>query len=137
MLPFALVLVFAVVQVGLGARDQLLVTHAAREGARRSAVTADVSSVRAAVLDAVDIDADRLQVDVRRRDRVGGITTVRVTLTDLTEAPIVGSVVRSRSVSAEATMLVEARSPPSGAGEAEHLDSAQLVERLIAVAALR
>lgn len=144
LLPLALVVVLAVAQVGLTVRDQLVVTHAAREGARMSAVTSDASLVRAAVLDAVNVDAGRLRVDVRRRDRVGGITTVRVTMTELTAAPLVGRAVRGRDVAAEATMLVEAAGRvvdgvvgSAGETEAQREDGAGLVERLVAVAALR
>ncbi len=64
-LPLLLVIALGLVQVGLIARDQLLVVQASRAGAREAAVSPDESAVRSAAGDAAaGIDASLLQVDV-------------------------------------------------------------------------
>ena len=70
-LPFIVMLLLAVVQVGLLARDQVLVTHAAREAARAAAVNPDRGAVVDAAHESTALDADRMTVDVvgQRRHR--------------------------------------------------------------------
>lgn len=65
LLPILLLVLLALVQVGVLARDQLVLTQASRAGAREAAVTASVEAVREAVrLSATGLDADRVVVDV-------------------------------------------------------------------------
>ena len=64
-LPVLLLVVLAIAQVGLLARDQLLLTQAARAAAREAAVTSDGSAVRSAALEAAPaLDAGILSVDI-------------------------------------------------------------------------
>jgi len=90
-LPFALLLVLALVQVGLFARDRLLVEAAARAGARAAAVADDPAAARAAALAAAPtlVEAN-LGVEVVRAGSRGDPVTVRVAYLDPVRVPFVG-----------------------------------------------
>jgi len=105
-LPAVLVVALALVQIGLVVRDQVRVTHAAREGARAAAVSADPESVDRAV-DGVGLDPGRLDVTVRGRSGVGSQVTVGVAYDAVTDLPLVGSLLPDLALRAEATMRVE------------------------------
>jgi hypothetical protein len=84
-------LAMALVQVALLAKDQLVVTGAARAGARQAAVSTDDAAVRQAVVDeAVSLDPSRLEVAVERLGGIGTAASVSVRH----QAPIVVSLVR-------------------------------------------
>jgi len=69
-LPLLLVLTLAMVQVGLIVRDSVVLTAAARAGAREAAVTADDTRVRSAVDDAAPgLDATGVHVTITRSSR--------------------------------------------------------------------
>jgi Flp pilus assembly protein TadG len=108
-LPLLLVVGLALLQVGLLAKDQLVVQEAARAGARQAAVSSDDGSVREAVADAaVGLDRSLLTVSVSRDEASDGPVTVVVAY----EAPIAIPMVRWLfpsvvRVSAEATMRQE------------------------------
>ena len=71
-LPFLFLALLAVVQVGLVARDALLVGEAARAGAREAAVTDDLERVHAAVIGAASgLDPARLEIVVIREGARG------------------------------------------------------------------
>lgn len=71
-LPILLLVVLALVQVGLLARDQLLLTQAARAAVREAAVTSDGSAVRSAALQAAPgLDPDLLAMQVVWGDAPG------------------------------------------------------------------
>ena len=90
-LPLLLLVGLALVQVGLLAKDQLVVLEAARAGAREAAVTTDDDAARqAAVAAAATLDPERLEVSVGREDGAGSAVTVAVTY----RAPIVVDVVQ-------------------------------------------
>ncbi len=105
LLPFVALLLLAVVQVGLVVRSRVLVTHAAREGARAAAVGGSDSDVRRAVEVAGDLPIHRLDVTVSRSD---GVATVTVTFSDPTDVPLVGSMVGDAEMQAVARMRLEA-----------------------------
>lgn len=77
MLPLALLAALALVQVGLVAKDSVVVAQAAREGAREAAVTTDEDRIRIAVLRS-GLPEDRTEVEVERSGGVGEPVTVRV-----------------------------------------------------------
>ncbi len=104
-LPFILLLLMLVVQVGLIVRAQLLVTHAAREGARAAAV--DAASADGAARSATTLDASRMRVDVDGRGGPGSRVTVTVRYDLATDVPVVGVLVPDVTLSAQATMRVE------------------------------
>jgi Flp pilus assembly protein TadG len=68
-LPLLAAIGLALLQVALVVRDQVLVTHAAREAAREAAVSPDPGAARRAALAGAELDGDRLDVDVRGRGR--------------------------------------------------------------------
>jgi hypothetical protein len=78
-LPLALLFALALVQVGLVAKDSLVVVQAAREGAREAAVSIDGERVRQAALRGSGLPSDRTEVTVAREGQVGQPVTVRVT----------------------------------------------------------
>jgi hypothetical protein len=78
-LPLALTVALALIQVGLVSKDTLLVAQAAREGARQAAVSLDEARVRdAALLGGGPLAGDRTEVQVDRAGTVGDPVTVRV-----------------------------------------------------------
>ena len=92
-LPLAVALLLLVIQVGLVVRDELLVVHAAREGARAAAVGLDGAKVRAAVEAAGPLRADRLRAQVTRTSADGGQVVVTVRYRSVTDLPLVGALV--------------------------------------------
>ncbi|HJS25647.1 MAG TPA: TadE/TadG family type IV pilus assembly protein [Actinomycetota bacterium] len=84
-LPLVLLLLLALVQVGVLARDQLVLTQASRAGAREAAVEASDGAVEDAVRGAaVGLDGDRLRVEIVRVGARGSPVTVSLEY----EAPI-------------------------------------------------
>ena len=91
-------------QVVVVGRDRVLLTHSAREGARQAAVGASDADVRAEVVAASRLAADRLEVSVHR-----SASTVEVTVRydGVTDLPIVGALVDNVSMVAVARMRRE------------------------------
>ena len=84
-LPLVLLLLLALVQVGVLALDQLVLTQASRAGAREAAVDPSAAAVDEAVRDAaVGLDGNRLHVEIARADEQGSPVRVSVAY----EAPI-------------------------------------------------
>lgn len=109
-LPLVFVLLLGLLQVGVVLRDQLLVTAAAREGAREAAVTSNSEKIRTAARRAAPSLV--LEVSVTRGPNRGDAVTVVIT-SKPNGLPIVGRVVASTRLEARATMRVE-RSKESG-----------------------
>jgi len=64
-MPVLLVVMLGMVQIGLMVRDQLIVTQAARAGAREASVSESADQVRSAVVDSASgIDPARVAVTV-------------------------------------------------------------------------
>lgn len=77
MLPVLLLVTLALVQVGLLARDRLLLEQAARAAAREAAVQADLGAVRAAALAAAPgLDGDLLELTMTAADARGSPVSV-------------------------------------------------------------
>jgi hypothetical protein len=78
-LPLALMMVLALLQVGLLAKDSLVLVQAAREGAREAAVTSDDERVlQAALRGGGGLAGERTEVEVERTGSMGDPVTVRV-----------------------------------------------------------
>ena len=107
LLPLVVMLLLAVVQVGLVARDAVLVVHAAREAVREAAVTAAPNAARRAAEAGSGLTGPRLGVDVTRRDPPGGQVEVTVKYRSPTEVPLVGQLVPDLKLSSRAVMRVE------------------------------
>jgi hypothetical protein len=106
-LPVLAALALVLLQVAVVVRDQVLVTHAAREAAREAAVSADVRAVRAAATAAGRLDPDRLRVTVTGRGRPGSRAEIEVRYVSPTALPIIGPLVGDVALRAKATMRVE------------------------------
>lgn len=107
-LPFVLLLMLFMVQLGLVLRDQLLVVHAAREGARAAAVEPTIEAARAGALRGGALDPGRLRV-VTRRTEAGSSDLIEVTVTyrSTTTVPLIGSLLGDVTLSESTTMRVE------------------------------
>lgn len=103
-MPLALIALLLIVQVALVVAQQLVVQHAAREGAREAAVWNDDDRAREAAIRAGDLDADRAEIEVTPADRPVG-TPVRVTVHY--RVPLVVPYV-SRFLPSEATLTASA-----------------------------
>lgn len=109
MLPLALLVSLAVVQVGLITRDAAVVALAAREGSREAAVNTDDASVRDAALRSGDLSSERTDVEVEREGSVGDPVTVSVRYQAPLVVPFIGWLFpEDVQLSAEATMRQEA-----------------------------
>jgi len=75
-LPLVLISLLLVVQVALVVAEQLIVQHAAREGAREAAVWNDDTHARDAAIRAGHLDSNRAQIDVTPADRPVGTPVV-------------------------------------------------------------
>jgi Flp pilus assembly protein TadG len=105
-LPVVAVLLLLVVQSGLVVADQVAVTQAAREGARRASVDPDPEAARRAALGG-RLAASRTAVVV---DRVAGdpeLVRVTVRHRGVTDVPIVGRLLPDIDLEATAAMAVE------------------------------
>ncbi|HYF46183.1 MAG TPA: TadE/TadG family type IV pilus assembly protein [Acidimicrobiales bacterium] len=107
LLPLVATMLLGVVQVGLVVRDQVLVTHAAREAARAAAVDPTEDAARQGAEAAARLEADRLAVELSGDTAPGGRLTVTVRYRAPTDVPLVGQLLGDRTVTAEATMRVE------------------------------
>ena len=107
LLPVVVVLLLLVLQVGLLARDVLLVTHASREAARAAAVEPTSAAARHAAQASSGLDGDRLGVELTGGRGRGERIRVTVTYRARTAVPLVGALVGDRTIRAAATMRVE------------------------------
>ena len=87
-LPLLLVVALGIVQVGLLARDQLLVVQAARAGAREAAVSPDAADVQSAAAAAAPGISD-LSVQISRAGSIGDPVTVVAAASRPLEIPFV------------------------------------------------
>jgi Flp pilus assembly protein TadG len=111
LLPVVLLLLLAVLQVGLVARDVVLVTHASREAARAAATDPDPGAARAAASASSGLDPDRLQVTVTGRSGAGSRVRVEVAYRADLSVPVIGALIGDRTIRSSATMRVEAADP--------------------------
>jgi Flp pilus assembly protein TadG len=88
-LPLLLMVALALVQVGLLARDRLLVEAAARAGARVAAVEDDATAIAdAAAAASAGLDPDSLTVAVVRGAALGEPVTVSIGYTSAIRVPL-------------------------------------------------
>jgi Flp pilus assembly protein TadG len=107
LLPLVATMLLGVVQVGLVVRDQVLVTHAAREAARAAAVDPRAAVAREGAEAGARLDPTRLEVDLGGSAEPGGRLTVTVRYRSPTTVPLVGQLLGDRLLTASATMRVE------------------------------
>jgi len=102
--PLAVLLLLCVVQVGLVARDQILVTHAARAGARAAAVDPRPAVAAAAARSSGDLASERMTVHTGQSR---GDVTVMVTYHAPTSVPLIGAILGDVELRASSTFRVE------------------------------
>jgi len=107
LLPVVVLLVLAVLQLALVARDVVLVTHASREAARAAAVDPEPDAPLRAARAAGGLDPDRLRVEARGGADAGDRVQVEVTYEIPTTVPIIGSLLGDPTVHSTTTMRVE------------------------------
>jgi Flp pilus assembly protein TadG len=106
-LPLLALLALALLQVTLVVRDQILLTHAAREAAREAAVADDPGAARRGALAGSRLEEDRLSVATTGRSGPGSRVTASLTFRAPTDVPVVGALVGDVRVRASVTMRVE------------------------------
>ncbi|MBW3645695.1 MAG: pilus assembly protein [Actinobacteria bacterium] len=106
-LPLVAALALALLQVALVVRDQVLVVHAAREGARAAAVSDDPGAAQAAALAGARLIPDRVVVEASGRGEAGSRVRVLVRYVSVTDLPLVGPLVGDVDLSGSASMRVE------------------------------
>lgn len=107
MLPLVVLLLVALVQAGVLVRDQILVTHAAREAARAAALDDDPQAVETAAADAGPLDRSRMEVTISGRAGRGSRVRVEVTYRVPTRLPLLGRALGDVTLRASASMRVE------------------------------
>ena len=91
LLPILLLVLLALVQVGVLARDQLVLTQASRAGAREAAVDGSVEAVDEAVRSAATgLDAGRVAIDVAWSGERGDPVTVSLVYEVPVASPLAG-----------------------------------------------
>ncbi len=105
--PVIVIAVLLVLQLALVGRDALLVTHAAREGARAAAVDPRTPvAAQGVAASSTALDPARTHVELVQR---AGRVTVRVRYQAATGLPLVGRLVPDPVLEAAATMREEPR----------------------------
>jgi hypothetical protein len=103
-LPLVCLLLLAVVQVGVIVHTQLVVVHAAREGARAAAVDPHPAAAELAVV--VGAPLDRNGLTVLERD-LGDRVEVQVRYRLTADVPLIGALIGHIDLSARAVMRRE------------------------------
>jgi hypothetical protein len=106
-LPLVAVLLLVVAQVGIVVRDQVLIVHAAREGARAASVQRNggvPAEAERAVRAAVPLARDRLTVDTRSS---GGLVRVTVRYRAPVDLPLIGVFLQDVDLQATSVMAAE------------------------------
>ncbi len=104
LLPFLVFLLMCVIQTALVARDAVLLSHAARVGARIASVEASIETIRDAVESAAPLEPSRLDV---QRSIEGDFVRITVRYRSPTEVPMVGALISDVDMSESAAMPVE------------------------------
>jgi len=106
-LPLLVLLLLGMVQVGLVVRDQVLLTHAAREAAREAAVDPAPAGVRRAALSAAPLESGRLSVVMAAAEPETARVDVRLSYRSSTGLPLVGPLLPDVHLDARASMRKE------------------------------
>ncbi len=108
LLPVLTLLTLVVVQIGLVARDFVLINHAVREAARHAAVDPDDGAALDAASAAVPgLDSARLDVALGGGRTTGEVLTVELRYESRTAVPVVGAFLRDISLHTSASVRVE------------------------------
>lgn len=114
LLPLVVLLLLAILQVGLLARDVVLVSHASRVGAWAAATDLRPGAAAAAARDSSGLDADRMEVSVAGTRTPGGRVRVTVTYRAATDVPLIGGLLGDPTMRSSTTMRVEGPASETG-----------------------
>ena len=106
-LPVVVLALLLVLQTGLLIRDQVLVTHTAREGARVAAVEADEDAAVEAARSAAGLDPDRLSVEVGTPLASGERVRVEIRYRAPIVVPVLSALLDDVVLTATVTVRVE------------------------------
>lgn len=106
-MPLVAFLLLALVQLGFLVRDQVLVVHAAREGARQAAVDSSADAVRRAAAGSSALASGRMSVTMSGRGAPGSHVQVTIAYRAPTNVPLVGALIGDVDMHSSATMRVE------------------------------
>ena len=106
LMPLLMVVALFLAQLALVARDQIMLTHGAREAARAVAVGNDSAVARPAALAAARLDPQRLRVRVEEPSGTGNVAVRLDYRSPVRFAPL-GIVLEDLVLSGEATMRSE------------------------------
>jgi len=106
-MPLVAFLLLAIVQLGFLVRDQVLVVHAAREGARQAAVDGSPDAVRRAAAGSSGLASGPMTVTMSGRSGPGSHVQVTIAYRAPTDVPLVGALIGDVDMHASATMRVE------------------------------
>lgn len=106
-LPVLVMALLLVVQVALVGRAQVLVAHAAREGARAAAVDPRPSVATAAARASPGLRPERMRVGLGGGRAAGDTVRVTVTYRAATDVPLVGALFGEPRLEASVAMRVE------------------------------
>lgn len=106
-LPLVGLLLLALAQVALVARDQVLVVHAAREAARAAAVDPTLRAAREAALAGAPLARDRLALELTGQGSGPGQVKAVLSYRSPTYVPMVGSLIPDIVLRAQASMRRE------------------------------
>ncbi|HTN79363.1 MAG TPA: TadE family protein [Acidimicrobiales bacterium] len=107
-LPVFVMLLLLVIQVGVLVRDQVMVIHAAREGARAAAVTgANAAAAENAALAAAGLPLRSTDVVTTPPGTKHDLVRVEVRYTDSTNVPLVGRLLGDVHITGTVSMRVE------------------------------
>jgi Flp pilus assembly protein TadG len=105
LLPIVALIVWSMLEGILVARDQLLLSHAAREAARNYAVHQSIVDATKAAIERSGLGAD---VHVVVTTDANGIARVRASLNESERLPLLGSFVSNIELSSELSIVIEA-----------------------------
>jgi Flp pilus assembly protein TadG len=106
-IPFIVLLLLAIIQLGLVVRDEILTVHASREAARVGAVDPSRDAPRRAAIRSSGLDPRRMSVFVSDRGAPGSTLTVTIRYSAPTEVPLVGAFLPDIRLRAVAAVRVE------------------------------
>lgn len=106
-LPIVFLLLMALLQTVVIARDHIQLNHAAREAAREAAVSDNRSVARRAAVARTSLDPDRLEVKVTGQQRGSRRVRAKLTYEVPTRIPVIGLLVPDVTLEAEAAMRRE------------------------------
>ena len=108
LLPVVVLAFLVVVQIGLVARDQVLVNHAVREAARQVALDPSQASAAEAAASAVPgLNQARLNLELRGNASSGQIVTVELTYRSPTDVALVGAFIGDVELNTNAAVRIE------------------------------